>query len=59
MRFNYDWRQELVHYLFTGDEPLWHGLIGGRMTILSSKDLRISLTNINSWTPSHSSWICH
>ncbi|KAJ4173834.1 hypothetical protein NW754_012826 [Fusarium falciforme] len=29
MRFNYDWRQELVHYLFTGDEPLWHGLIGG------------------------------
>ncbi|KAF5022240.1 hypothetical protein F66182_5713 [Fusarium sp. NRRL 66182] len=29
MRFNYDWRQEIDHYLFTGDEPLFHGLIGG------------------------------
>lgn len=31
MRFKYDWRQEMEHYLFTGDEPLFHGLIGGRM----------------------------
>ncbi|KAM0305157.1 hypothetical protein ACHAPM_001531 [Fusarium culmorum] len=29
MRFKYDWRQEMQHYLFTGDEPLFHGLIGG------------------------------
>ncbi|RFN53364.1 cell cycle checkpoint protein rad17 [Fusarium flagelliforme] len=29
MRFKYDWRQEMEHYLFTGDKPLFHGLIGG------------------------------
>ncbi|KAG4284963.1 cell cycle checkpoint protein [Fusarium proliferatum] len=29
MRFNYDWHQEMEHYLFTGDEPLINGLIGG------------------------------
>ncbi|KAM5355952.1 hypothetical protein ACJ41O_002598 [Fusarium nematophilum] len=29
MRFHYDWRQEMDHYLFAGDEPLFHGLIGG------------------------------
>ncbi|KAL4730114.1 RFC checkpoint protein Rad17 [Fusarium chlamydosporum] len=29
MRFKYDWREEMNHYLFTGDEPLFHGLIGG------------------------------
>ncbi|KAF4984825.1 hypothetical protein FZEAL_53 [Fusarium zealandicum] len=29
MKFNYNWKQELEHYLFTGDEPLAHGLIGG------------------------------
>lgn len=30
MRFSYDWKQELNHFLFLGDEPLVHGLIGGR-----------------------------
>ncbi|KAF4469146.1 Cell cycle checkpoint RAD17 [Fusarium albosuccineum] len=29
MRFHYDWKQELDHYLFAGEEPLIHGLIGG------------------------------
>jgi cell cycle checkpoint protein len=30
MEFAYDWKQELQHFLFSGDEPLFHGLIGGR-----------------------------
>ncbi|KAL7819996.1 cell cycle checkpoint protein RAD17 [Trichoderma gracile] len=29
MEFAYDWKQELQHFLFSGDEPLFHGLIGG------------------------------
>ncbi|KAH6608653.1 cell cycle checkpoint rad17 [Trichoderma cornu-damae] len=29
MRFTYDWKQELQHFLFSGEEPLFHGLIGG------------------------------
>lgn len=32
MKFNYKWREELEHYLFMGDEPLFHGLVGGRMS---------------------------
>lgn len=30
MKFSYDWKKELDHYLFTGAAPLLHGLIGGR-----------------------------
>ncbi|EHK17472.1 uncharacterized protein TRIVIDRAFT_57344 [Trichoderma virens Gv29-8] len=30
MEFAYDWKQELQHFLFSGEEPLFHGLIGGR-----------------------------
>ncbi|UKZ79602.1 hypothetical protein TrVFT333_007360 [Trichoderma virens FT-333] len=29
MEFAYDWKQELQHFLFSGEEPLFHGLIGG------------------------------
>ncbi|KAF7546635.1 hypothetical protein G7Z17_g8298 [Cylindrodendrum hubeiense] len=29
MRFSYDWKQVVNHFLFLGDEPLVHGLIGG------------------------------
>ncbi|PHH89156.1 hypothetical protein CDD83_6588 [Cordyceps sp. RAO-2017] len=29
MTFAYDWKQEVAHFLFTGDTPLLHGLIGG------------------------------
>ncbi|KAH7163176.1 hypothetical protein B0J13DRAFT_538010 [Dactylonectria estremocensis] len=29
MRFSYDWKQVINHFLFLGDEPLVHGLIGG------------------------------
>ncbi|PNY25665.1 Cell cycle checkpoint protein RAD17 [Tolypocladium capitatum] len=29
MEFAYDWKRELQHFLFSGDEPLFHGLIGG------------------------------
>jgi len=29
IEFSYDWKQELRHFLFSGKEPLFHGLIGG------------------------------
>ncbi|PTB67036.1 hypothetical protein BBK36DRAFT_1135244 [Trichoderma citrinoviride] len=29
MEFAYDWKQEMQHFLFSGEEPLFHGLIGG------------------------------
>lgn len=31
MDFAYDWKKVLDHYLFAGEDPLFHGLIGGRM----------------------------
>lgn len=30
MRFDYKWREVVNHFLFTGENPLIHGLIGGR-----------------------------
>lgn len=30
MDFAYDWKKVIAHFLFTGPEPLFHGLIGGR-----------------------------
>jgi hypothetical protein len=32
MTYAYDWKQEVQHFLFSGEEPLFHGLIGGRKT---------------------------
>ena len=32
MKYAYDWKQELLHYLFSGEAPLFYGLIGGRMS---------------------------
>lgn len=29
MRFSYDWKAEVSEFLFSGEEPLFHGLIGG------------------------------
>ncbi|KAF7562195.1 hypothetical protein G7046_g1957 [Stylonectria norvegica] len=29
MQFNYRWKHEMEHFLFTGENPLVHGLIGG------------------------------
>lgn len=29
MEFAYDWKKEIQHYLFSGQRPLFHGLIGG------------------------------
>lgn len=33
MTFAYDWKQEAEHFLFDGEKPLIHGLIGGRMDL--------------------------
>lgn len=30
MEYHYDWKEEIRHFLFSGEEPLFHGLIGGR-----------------------------
>ena len=30
MEFAYDWKAEIKDFLFSGEEPLFHGLIGGR-----------------------------
>jgi hypothetical protein len=30
MEFAYDWKQELQHFLFSGEEPLFHALVDGR-----------------------------
>jgi Questin oxidase-like len=30
MKFAYDWKKVVAHFLYTGKEPLIHGLIGGR-----------------------------
>lgn len=56
MRFHYDWHEELSHYLFTGDEPLFHGLIGGRM--FACWDYQVFITNDNSRTPPYSLRLC-
>lgn len=32
MEYAYNWKQELQHFLFSGDEPLFYGLIGGCMS---------------------------
>lgn len=29
MKFSYNWRSEMAHFLFSGKKPLLHGLIGG------------------------------
>jgi hypothetical protein len=29
MDFNYNWKQVVEHFLFSGEQPLFHGLIGG------------------------------
>lgn len=31
MEYAYDWKKVIAHFLFDGPEPLFHGLIGGRM----------------------------
>jgi cell cycle checkpoint protein len=31
MEFAYDWKKVIAHFLFADPEPLFHGLIGGRM----------------------------
>jgi hypothetical protein len=38
MRFAYDWKKEVQHFLFSGKQPLYHGLIGGRMSFPVSQD---------------------
>lgn len=45
MEFTYDWKEELNHFLFSGSEPLFHGLIGGREHPMSSENL--SFTNMS------------
>lgn len=30
MNFAYDWKTEVSHFIFSGEHPLFHGLIGGR-----------------------------
>jgi hypothetical protein len=30
MQFSYNWKQEIEHFLFSGKQPVFHGLIGGR-----------------------------
>ncbi|KAI9171513.1 Cell cycle checkpoint protein RAD17 [Paramyrothecium foliicola] len=29
MQFSYSWKEEVAHFLFSGKQPLFHGLIGG------------------------------
>jgi hypothetical protein len=36
MKFGYDWKQVVAHFMFEGKEPLVHGLIGGRMSLYST-----------------------
>ena len=34
LEFSYDWKLATAHFMFTGEQPLFHGLIGGRMHTL-------------------------
>lgn len=57
--FFYDWKKELLHFLFNGSEPLFHSLIGGRKNSQCDKVNTGTQANISpySWTPSDPSWI--
>lgn len=39
LKFDYDWKNLVEDYLFSGDQPLFHGLISGRMS-LNLRDVR-------------------
>lgn len=56
MRFGYSWRKEVEYYLFSDDNPLFHGLIGGRMN--PPRKLSLVANFNSSWTPSDSSRLC-
>ena len=34
LKFNYDWKEVADEYLFSGEEPLIHGVVAGRMSYL-------------------------
>lgn len=38
MDYSYQWKDVMKHFLFSGEEPLFHGLIGGRKYILRCEE---------------------
>ena len=44
MKFSYDWKKEVIHYMFLGKQPLFHGMIGGRKNYTSFLTVYVSLT---------------
>jgi hypothetical protein len=57
LKFGYDWKRVAEEYLFTGKEPLIHGLIGGRESSKRTSRYYILISN-DSWPPSDPPWLC-
>lgn len=44
MEFAYDWKKEVQHFLFSGQKPLFHALLDGRMKSPSRNSFLLNLT---------------
>lgn len=44
MEFAYDWKKEVQHILFSGQKPLFHALLDGRMKFPSYNSFLLNLT---------------
>jgi len=57
LKFGYDWKRVAEEYLFTGKEPLIHGLIGGRESSKRTSRYYILILN-DSWPSFDTPWLC-
>jgi len=58
LKFNYDWKAVVEHYLLDGKEPLINGLVGGRESIPKKFSKTALLMSRASWPSSNSSRLC-